>query len=62
MVIAYPTDTTDAQWQAIVKLIPRAKDGGRLREVNMRSLVNGIFYLVRPGCPWGMLPQGVSAL
>jgi len=57
MEIVYPTDMTDAQWQAIVRLIPPAKDGGRPREVNMRSLVDGIFYLVRTGCAWRMLPK-----
>ena len=57
MEIAYPTDITDAQWQAIVRLVPPAKEGGRPREVNMRSLVDGIFYLVRTGCAWRMLPK-----
>jgi putative transposase len=57
MEIAYPTEMTDAQWQAITRLIPPAKEGGRSREVDMRSLVNSIFYLVRTGCAWRMLPK-----
>lgn len=57
MDITYPTDMTDVQWQAIARLIPAAKEGGRPREVDMRSLVNGIFYLVRTGCAWRMLPK-----
>jgi putative transposase len=57
MEIVYATDMTDAQWQAIARLIPPAKEGGRPREVDMRSLVNGIFYLVRTGCAWRMLPK-----
>jgi putative transposase len=57
MEVLYPTEMTDVQWQAIARLIPSAKEGGRPREVDMRSLVNGIFYLVRTGCAWRMLPK-----
>lgn len=57
MECVYPTDMTDAQWEGIARLIPPAKEGGRPREVNMRSLINGIFYLVRTGCAWRMLPK-----
>ena len=57
MEFVYPTDMSDGQWQAISRLIPPAKDGGRPREVDMRCLLNGIFYLVRTGCAWRMLPK-----
>jgi putative transposase len=57
MECVYPTDMTDAQWEAIARSIPPAKEGGRPREVNMRSLINGVFYLVRTGCAWRMLPK-----
>ena len=57
MEIVYPTDMTDVQWEAMSRLIPPAKDGGRPREVDMRSLLNGLFYLVRTGCAWRMLPK-----
>jgi putative transposase len=54
---AYPTDLTNAQWERIKPLIPPAKWGGRPREVNMREIMNGIFYLTRSGCSWRMLPH-----
>jgi putative transposase len=54
---AYPTDLTDAQWERIKPLIPPAKWGGRPREVNMREILNAIFYLTRSGCSWRMLPH-----
>jgi putative transposase len=38
-------------------LIPPAKAGGRPRKVNMREILNGIFYIVRGGCSWRMLPK-----
>ena len=53
----YPTDMTDAQWRTIARLIPPAKPGGRPREVDMRAMINGIFYLVRANCAWRMLPK-----
>ena len=53
----YPSDLTDGQWEKIEPLIPPAKPGGRPREVEMREVMNGIFYLVRSGCSWRMLPK-----
>lgn len=53
----YPSDLTDKQWEKIKPLIPPPKSGGRPREVDMREVFNGIFYLVRSGCSWRMLPN-----
>ena len=54
---AYPTDLTDQQWAILEPLIPPAQSGGRPREVNMREVLNAIFYLNRSGCQWDMLPH-----
>jgi len=54
---AYTSDITDAQWQLIEALIPPAKTGGHPRTVNLREVVNGIFYVLRTGCAWEMLPH-----
>ena len=53
----YPTDLTDEQWQAISRLIPPAKLGGRPRSVDMRQVLNALFYVARTGCAWRMLPR-----
>ena len=53
----YPSDMTDSQWDHIKDLIPRAKVGGRPRTLNMRMVVNAIFYLVVSGIQWRMLPR-----
>jgi putative transposase len=53
----YPSDLTDDQWEAISRLIPPASPGGRPRSVNMRHVLNAIFYIVRAGCAWRMLPK-----
>ena len=53
----YPSDLSDAQWNRIAPLIPPAKPGGRPRGVDMREIVNGIWYLVKTGCQWRALPR-----
>jgi putative transposase len=53
----YLTDLTDAQWAILEPLIPPAKHGGHPREVNMREVLNTLFYLNRTGCQWGLLPH-----
>ena len=55
----YPSDLTDGQWAILEPLIPLARTarGGRPREVEMREVVNTIFYLNRTGCQWDMLPH-----
>lgn len=53
----YPTDLTDEQWQVVQPLIPSAKPGGRPRTVDMREVLNTLFYLNRTGCQWDMLPH-----
>lgn len=53
----YPTDMTDHQWNIIKHLIPAAKPGGRPRELDMRMVVNAMFYIVVGGIQWRMLPR-----
>lgn len=54
---AYPSDLTDAEWEIIEPLIPAGKWGGRHREVDMREVLNAIFYVLKTGCQWAMLPH-----
>src|ERR687891_1979302 len=53
----YPTDLTDAEWAILEPLVPPVKPGGRPRQVDMREVFNAIFYLLRGGIPWRMLPH-----
>lgn len=53
----YPTDLTDQQWQLIASLIPAAKDGGRPSTVDVREILNAIFYILTSGCAWRLMPQ-----
>ena len=55
---AYPTDLTDAQWALIAPLVQQPKGKpGRPRRVDTREVVNAIFYVVRTGCQWRLLPH-----
>ena len=53
----YASDLSDEEWAILEPLIPAAKEGGRPRRVNMREVLNGIFYLQKTGCQWRMLPK-----
>jgi putative transposase len=57
---AYPSDITDEQWAVIQPLIPPAKHGGAPRKVDMREVLNTLFYLNRSGCQWDMLPHDLQ--
>lgn len=56
----YPSDLTDAQWERIRPLIPVHRVG-RPRQVDMREVLDAIFYLNRAGCQWDMLPHDFPA-
>jgi hypothetical protein len=55
--LRYPSDLTDTEWQLIQGLIPPSKFRGRKRKVNMREILNGIFYVLSTGCKWNALPK-----
>lgn len=52
----YPSDLSDAEWKQLEPLIPAAKQGGRKRNTEMREVLNAIFYVLKTGCQWDMLP------
>jgi len=53
---AYPTDMTDEQWDIIRRGLPPSPPIGADRSVDMRRIVDGIFYVSRTGCQWRLLP------
>ena len=53
----YDTDLTDAAWALIGPMLPAAPRGGRPRTTNIRAVLNAIFYLLRTGCQWRLLPR-----
>lgn len=53
IVIMYPTNVTDSQWEVISSFF----DAQRKRKYSLREIVNAIFYLTRSGVQWRMLPK-----
>ena len=56
--LRYGSDLTDAEWRLIAPFLPPPRRTGRPRRWPMREIVNAIFYVLRAGCPWRMLPDG----
>jgi putative transposase len=61
----YPTDLTDEQWERLDPLLPQPKSGtpkgGRPITVDRRAVVNAIFYHLRAGGAWRMMPRDFPA-
>ncbi len=57
----YPTDLSDAAWTLLAPLLPAARLGGRPRTIELRAVLNAIFYLLRTGCQWRFLPREFPA-
>jgi putative transposase len=54
--MSYASNVTDKQWQIIEPLITY-QGHCRPRKYNLREILNGIFYALRSGCQWRMLPR-----
>jgi transposase len=50
-------DLTDEEWQRLVPLMPPQPRQGR-RWNDHRTVINGVFFRTRTGCPWRDLPAG----
>src|SRR3954464_9473463 len=58
--LRYPSDLTDAEWSIVAPMIPQGRHGGRRRSVNVREVLNGIFYVLWTGCQWKALPKDLA--
>lgn len=54
---AYPTDVTDEQWAILKPHLTKPHGRGAPRRVDLREIINALFYLSRTGCQWRMLPH-----
>jgi putative transposase len=54
---SYSTDVTDTEWQYLVPHLPTPQLGGRPRVHPVREILNAIFYVLRSGCAWRLLPH-----
>jgi putative transposase len=53
----YLTDLSDAEWECIEGLLPTPQNEGRPRLHSLREILNAIFYVVKSGCAWRLLPH-----
>ena len=53
----YPSDLSDSEWEHIKPLLPAPKGFGHPRTVDLREILNAIFYVQRSGCQWEMMPH-----
>lgn len=54
--VRYASDVTNREWVLIMPLLPGPARLGRPRSVDLREIVNAIFYLLQTGCQWRMIP------
>ena len=55
----YPTDLSDAEWACLKPYLSAPKKRGRGRPYvhSPRKILNAVFYLLKSGCPWRLLPR-----
>ena len=55
--LRYASDMTDAEWALIEPHLPPPRRLGRPRTTELRSVVDGLLYILATGCQWRLLPR-----
>jgi len=53
----YPSDVSDAEWSLLEPHLPGPKRRGRPRLHSPREVLDAVFYVLKTGCQWRMLPK-----
>jgi putative transposase len=53
----YSTDLSDEEWRCIGPHLPESKGRGRPKIHGSRAILNAVFYILKSGCPWRLLPK-----
>jgi putative transposase len=53
----YPTDLSDDEWHCISPHLPEPAGWGRPRLHGLRAILDAVFYVLKSGCPWRLLPR-----
>src|SRR5215211_5356567 len=53
----YPTDLSDAQWSRLRSFLPTPKAEGRPSTHSLRNILDAIFYVLKSGFHWRLLPH-----
>src|SRR5918995_607428 len=54
---SYSTDLTDAEWECLELYVPPPNKRGRPKTYSSREILNAIFYVLKSGCAWRLLPR-----
>jgi len=54
---SYSTDLSDAEWGCIEPHVPPPSRPGRPKTHTTRQILEAIFYVLKSGCPWRLLPR-----
>jgi putative transposase len=53
----YPSDLSDTEWGWLEPHVPPPNKRGRPRAHAAREILDAIFYVLKSGCPWRLLPR-----
>jgi putative transposase len=53
----YSTDLSDAEWECLRAHLPASSKRGRPRLHGLRAVLDAVFYVLKSGCPWRLLPR-----
>ena|SRR5215217_2788194 len=53
----YPSDLSDQEWEQLKAYPPAPKWRGRPRLHSTREILDAVFYVLKSGCQWRMLPR-----
>jgi putative transposase len=53
----YPTDLADEEWDCLAPHLTKPKGRGRPKIHGSRAVLDAVFYVLRSGCPWRLLPR-----
>ncbi len=54
---SYSTDLSDAKWRYLEPHVPPPNKRGRPRTHANREILDAVFYVLKSGCPWRLLPR-----
>lgn len=53
----YTSEISKGQWKRLKWMLPKQKGAGRPQELDLRMVMNAIFYVLVTGCQWRNLPN-----
>ncbi len=54
---SYATDLSDAEWECLEPHLPPPDRRGRPKTHATREVLDAVFYVLKSGCPWRLLPR-----